>query len=404
MSELATFQLAFAAAIGRQSRHRDALESQPGFAVYRNTIPNALIEALRGHYPVTDEIVGPEAFNALAFDYSRRHPPPNSILLRYGAGFADFLATQPWIDEVPYLPDVARLERLWTEAHVAADAEPLAMGDVAALGADRWLGLRLPLHPAARFAWLSTPALTIWQAHRAQGGFEKLAPDWRAEGALLTRPAGEVRALPIDAPAHLLLSGLRVGESVRGAAAAVARLYPQADFTRLFAALVATAALPGKELNMATLADTPATARHGPLSLFARLAGRALPLDLILLVQRIGIAAIFFQSGRTKVEGLFTLSESTFFLFENDYAGVPLLAPVQAAYAATIAEHAFPVLLVLGLLSRLSATALLGMTLVIQLFVYPDAWPTHLSWAGLLLPIIAFGGGRFAVDRLVRIP
>lgn len=156
---------------------------------------------------------------------------------------------------------------------------------------------------------------------------------------------------------------------------------------------------------MATLADTVAApSRRGPLNLFARLANRALPLDLLLLVQRIGIAAIFFQSGRTKVEGLFTLSESTFYLFENDYAAVPLLPSVQAAYAATIAEHVFPILLVLGLFTRLSATALLGMTLVIQVFIYPDAWPTHLSWAGLLLPLIAMGGGRFATDRLVRIP
>ena len=156
---------------------------------------------------------------------------------------------------------------------------------------------------------------------------------------------------------------------------------------------------------MATLADPQALAPsgRGPLALLARIAGRALPIDLLLLVQRVGIAAIFFLSGRTKVEGVFTLSESTFYLFENDYA-LPLIPPVPAAYAATIAEHVFPILLVLGLLSRLSATALLGMALVIQLFVYPDAWPTHLSWAGLLLPIIAFGGGRFAVDRLFRIP
>lgn len=152
---------------------------------------------------------------------------------------------------------------------------------------------------------------------------------------------------------------------------------------------------------MATLAE-PAPAR-GPFALFARIAARLLPLDLILLVQRIGIAAIFFQSGRTKVEGWFTLSESTFFLFENDYA-LPLLPPVQAAYAATVAEHVFPILLVFGLFTRLSAGALLAMTLVIQLFVYPDAWPTHLSWAGLLLPLIALGGGRAAADRLVRIP
>lgn len=157
---------------------------------------------------------------------------------------------------------------------------------------------------------------------------------------------------------------------------------------------------------MATIIDMPAAAsvaRFGLLGRFAQLARRALPLDLILLVQRIGIAAIFFLSGRTKVEGVFTLSESTFFLFENDYA-LPLLPPVQAAYAATIAEHVFPILLVLGLFSRLSATALLVMTLVIQVFVYPDAWPTHLGWAGLLLPVIALGGGKVALDRRVRIP
>jgi putative oxidoreductase len=158
-------------------------------------------------------------------------------------------------------------------------------------------------------------------------------------------------------------------------------------------------------MNMATLVESaaPLATRRGPFALFARVAARLLPLDLLLLVQRIGIAAIFFQSGRTKVDGLFTLSDSTFYLFETDYR-LPVLPPVEAAYAATIAEHVFPILLVIGLMSRLSAGALLAMTLVIEIFVYPDAWPTHLSWAGLLLPIIAFGGGRLALDRVVRIP
>jgi len=154
---------------------------------------------------------------------------------------------------------------------------------------------------------------------------------------------------------------------------------------------------------MATLAQSPAARRWNPFALFARLAERALPLDLLLLIQRFGIAAIFFLSGRTKVEGWFTLSDTTFYLFETDYA-LPFLQPVHAAYAATTAEHVFPILLVLGLFTRFSAAALLGMTLTIQLFVYPDAWPTHISWAGLLLPLIAMGGGRLALDRAVRIP
>ena len=134
----------------------------------------------------------------------------------------------------------------------------------------------------------------------------------------------------------------------------------------------------------------------------AAIAERLLPVDFLLLVQRLGIAAIFFQSGRTKVEGLFTVPETTVELFRSEYA-LPLLPPELAAYLAAGAEHLFPILLILGLLTRLSAAALLGMTLVIQIFVYPDAWPTHLSWAALLLPLIGLGGGRFALDRVMRL-
>lgn len=150
---------------------------------------------------------------------------------------------------------------------------------------------------------------------------------------------------------------------------------------------------------MATMAQPEAPSLYGRITAAAQ---RALPLDALLLIQRLGIAAVFFQSGRTKVEGLFTIPQTTIDLFELEYA-LPLLSPKLAAYLAAGAEHLFPVLLVLGLLTRLSAAGLLGMTLVIQFFVYPDAWPTHLSWAGLLLPLIALGGGRFALDRPFRI-
>lgn len=150
---------------------------------------------------------------------------------------------------------------------------------------------------------------------------------------------------------------------------------------------------------MATIAEPQEPSFYGRLT---SLAERALPIDTLLLVQRLGIAAIFFQSGRTKVEGLFTIPQTTIDLFELEYA-LPLLPPELAAYMAAGAEHLFPVLLVLGLFTRLSAAALLGMTLVIQIFVYPDAWPTHLGWAGLLLPLIALGGGRFALDRPFKI-
>jgi len=127
---------------------------------------------------------------------------------------------------------------------------------------------------------------------------------------------------------------------------------------------------------------------------------RLLPEALLLLVARVAIAAVFFLSGRTKVTGLIELKPSTYTLFRSEYA-LPLIPPEWAAHLATYAEHLFPLLLVLGLLTRPSAAALLGMTLVIEVFVYPDAWPVHLTWAGLLLPLLAYGGGAWSLDRLM---
>lgn len=125
---------------------------------------------------------------------------------------------------------------------------------------------------------------------------------------------------------------------------------------------------------------------------------RLLPPALLLLVARLGIAAVFFLSGRTKVSGFLSLKPSTYALFHSEYA-LPLIPSDWAAHLATYAEHLFPLLLVLGLLTRPAAAALLGMTLVIEVFVYPEAWPTHLTWAGLLLPLLAHGGGAWSLDR-----
>lgn len=124
--------------------------------------------------------------------------------------------------------------------------------------------------------------------------------------------------------------------------------------------------------------------------------------SLLNLLARLAIAAIFLLSGRTKVSGVLDITPGTFELFRSEYE-LPLLPPSIAAHLATYAEHLFPLLLVLGLFTRLSALALLLMTLVIQLFVYPDAWSTHLSWAALLLLLIGRGAGRFSLDHLLGI-
>nr|WP_318272648.1 DoxX family protein [Paracoccus saliphilus] len=124
-----------------------------------------------------------------------------------------------------------------------------------------------------------------------------------------------------------------------------------------------------------------------------------IPPDLVALMLRIFPANIFWQSGRRKVEG-FSIKDSTWFLFQHEYA-LPIIPAPWAAVMATLAEHALPVLMVLGLMTRLSALGLLAMTAVIQIFVYPEAWVTHGLWAAALLAVVAHGPGRASVDHLL---
>ena len=124
---------------------------------------------------------------------------------------------------------------------------------------------------------------------------------------------------------------------------------------------------------------------------------------VMLLFVRISLAGIFWRSGRTKVDegSWLTVSDTAKFLFEEEYKGVPL-PPEFAAYMATYAEHLFPVLLVIGLFTRVSALVLLGMTMVIQIFVYPEAWwSVHMIWVALALMLIVRGGGGLSLDRLL---
>ncbi|MFZ1326264.1 MAG: DoxX family protein [Candidatus Contendobacter sp.] len=147
---------------------------------------------------------------------------------------------------------------------------------------------------------------------------------------------------------------------------------------------------------------------HSAIALFDRI-----PDALIALLGRFSIAAVFWKSGQTKVEGLAIdliggefslgipkLSESAVALFQDEYR-LPLLPPELAAPLAALAEHTFPILILIGLATRFSALALLAMTLVIQTFVYPDAYPTHGVWAAVLLYLIAKGPGALSIDHWI---
>lgn len=126
-----------------------------------------------------------------------------------------------------------------------------------------------------------------------------------------------------------------------------------------------------------------------------------LPLqDALLLMARIFTAAVFWQSGQTKVDG-WQLNETALFLFQEEYR-LPWLDPTLAASLAALAEHLLPLLLWLGLGTRLAAGGLLMMTLVIQTLVYPDAWPTHGTWAVALALLVLHGPGRWSLDHGLR--
>jgi putative oxidoreductase len=137
-------------------------------------------------------------------------------------------------------------------------------------------------------------------------------------------------------------------------------------------------------------------------TVIARLSG-VLPESLVLAFVRVVLGGIFWRSGQTKVEegSWFQLTDTTYELFRTEYAGVPL-PPEFAAVMANAAEHVLPALLLAGLFTRFSALVLLGMTLTIQFFVYPDAWwPEHSLWVGLALVLIVRGGGLFSLDVLL---
>jgi putative oxidoreductase len=125
--------------------------------------------------------------------------------------------------------------------------------------------------------------------------------------------------------------------------------------------------------------------------------------SVALLLLRVALGGVFWRSGQTKVvEGSFlTIDPSTYDLFRNEFSGLPLDASI-AVPLTTWAEHIFPALLIIGFATRFSAGALLVMTLVIQIFVFPDAWwPVHSLWTAMAAILIVRGGGLFSLDALL---
>lgn len=211
-----------------------ALARQPGFAVYRNTVMKACIDALQANYPCVARLVGDEWFRSVAALYTRAHPPSNPTLVDYGRDFPGYLSAFEPARELPYLPGVAQLDRYWTEAHAAGDDPPLDPYALAAMPPERLLRTTLRPVSAARWSWFDElPIFTIWRRNRTIGPIDASEFDWHGEGALLVRTGGEVRWMELDAPTHAFLAACAEGRTLGDAASATLAADPRADPCRV---------------------------------------------------------------------------------------------------------------------------------------------------------------------------
>jgi hypothetical protein len=225
-----SYAVAFAPALLNPDLDTPGLVAGPGakaanrrYNVYRNNVTVSLINAVAAVFPVTQRITGPDFFRAMARFYVRAEPPASPLLFEYGRTFPDFIQQYEYAQSVPWLADVARIERAWLDAYHAADVRPLTPGALASVPPERLVDTVLRPHPAARVIRSRYPALSIFAANRREGAgaVETAVETAEPEDALLTRPAldVEVRALPAGGASFLahLMSGCPLGAAASAA-------------------------------------------------------------------------------------------------------------------------------------------------------------------------------------------
>ena len=241
---LQAFQRDFAAALCSDDAAPSVarLARQPGFAVYRNTVRLACIDALAANYPRVVQLVGAPWFRDAAAIFVATHWPRDGRLAHYGEGFAEFFAAFEPARELAYLPGIAQLDRCWSEAHLAAEAPVLPASALATLAPQTLAEARIVPHPAARWATFATmPVYTIWRRHREALSLEDDLP-WIGEGALVVRPGDAVRWHAIGIAAAAFLTASAQGASFAAALEAADAADPAADVGAWLPALASAGA------------------------------------------------------------------------------------------------------------------------------------------------------------------
>lgn len=245
MPELTRFQDALSAAIAGDDEVLapwwvEAEAGRAGLAVYRNTVARGLGEVILAAFPTVAKVVGEDWLRAAGRRFAASHPPAEPSLIAYGAAFPDWLAAFPPAADMPFLADLARLDRAWTEAHLAADATPVGAEPFQALAPEDFLAARAVLHPSLRLLGFDDGAARLWLTLReAETPPQSLELDDAPSQILILRPHLEVITRLVPSAVAAFLQHCLAGQPLAEAAAAALEAEPGADFAALFADLIA---------------------------------------------------------------------------------------------------------------------------------------------------------------------
>lgn len=212
------------------------------YNVYRNNVTMSLIDALAAVFPATMRITGEEFFRAMARSHARATPPTSPLLFEYGYDFPDFIERYEYAQALPWLADVARIERAWLDAYHAADAEPLPPQALASIPAERLADTVLAPHPATRIVRSRFPAVTIFAANKSGGPVRRIEAR-EPEDALVTRPALEVTVCRLPRGGAAFLASLIGGEPLGAAAGSALAEAPIFDLAGSIAGMIEVGAL-----------------------------------------------------------------------------------------------------------------------------------------------------------------
>lgn len=374
--------------------------------IYRNHFTIALTECLAAIFPVLKALTGETFFNQCARAFATAYPPSSPVLFEYGEAFPRFLFEATRSADYAYFADIGSFEWAINHAYHADDVAAFNAADLLGVPEDRRDDLTFAFHPSSRMFASHFPILDIWRVH--QNGADGRTIDLAGGGAslLVWRNGIDVIWRHLTEPEAVFVAALLDGATLAAACAQALAEEPSFQPNAVLADVIGGNALTGFFLTplqprgnvMHSHAQTmPANAPANPIQLVKWAfdwCGR-FPMALILLMSRIGVGAVFFKSGLVKIASW----QATVQLFANEYR-VPLLPPELAATLGASVELSAPILLFSGLAARFGAAAMLGMTFVIEVFVYPENWAEHLTWASLLTLILTRGAGAISLDHL----